>query len=388
MVRGIKQEPGGRKQEAAKKGSDPKGLKGVRPEWAFLGLTPFALLFFIFLIPALHAAEAPTEDDSWLSEDPVETSVPVPEAPVSNAPSGIPNPVLPEAASKSDAEIKSLVLKIMVVNPSTKYKQTYPMKAYLPEEVKEEHILEKEDFEIGYDSEKKAYYISKEVELEPGASVVKAVRVQDIWFIAEEKLDALSEEARDTFEKLQETEYADQGRLLMNNIEVLLMQIVERQNDKGMTPNEHISLYRENKRKLLDIEMDLMAMRRFLASAGEGLMGNSQGKGGRLPNLFGKLTGGVSSKSSVVPVVVMWRIVFIILIFLGIASLLFILVFQHHIRLLFSRRQLMEAVRAIAHKDKEKEKEKEKEKKIELRIGDFYPGLGEDKPFKADDDAA
>lgn len=341
----------------------------------------FLLLFTFYLLPFSYAVEDASED-SWLTADPGATAE---TGSTSNLMTS-PNALLGNPSEVSDTAMvtdKTLTLKLMVVNPSTKYKQIFPLKAYLPEEVKVEHIIGKEDLEVGYDQEKKSFFVSKEIELAPGESVVKAVQVADIWFITEEKLNSISEEAHDVFDKLQDTEYSEQGRLLMNNIEVLLMQILERQNDVTLTPNEHIQVYRENKKKVSDIEMDLMAMRRFLAAAGEGF-GSSKAKSGAMPGFLSKVAD--ASKSGMVPASVLWRIIFIILIFLGFVSLSIVLVFQQQIRLSFSRRKMMESIRNVTAKDREKDKDKDK--KIDLRISEFYPGSGDSKTLKADDNAA
>jgi hypothetical protein len=349
----------------------------------------FIAIFTILLSPSLFAEE----EDYWLSETPAADEggqfaqgvAGGSAAPADEAAGGSLADVMGTGEAAGDPS-KSLVLKLMVVNPSTKHKQTFPLKAYLPEEVKVEHILSKGDLEIAYDSVKQSYFLQKEIELEPGESVVKEVKVQDVWFITEEKLNSLSEEAHDIFEKLQATAYGEQGRLLMNNIEVLLMQILERQQDKTLTPNEHISVYRDNKKKIYDIEMDLMAMRRFLSAAGEGLIGSTQSKTGTMPSFFSKIA--EASKNGMVPTWILWRVIFIILIFLGLVSFLFVMVFQHQLRLSFSRKKLSEAIKAIANKDKEKDKTKDKQKKMEMRISEFYPGLNDGaKRMKADDAA-
>jgi len=226
--------------------------------------------------------------------------------------------------SKADerADVKSLTLKLMVVNPSDKFKQTFPVKAFLPEEVQPEHILDKEDLELGYDAAKRAYYAAKEIELDPGQSVVKAIRIEDIWIIADRQMNDLADEARELFKKLHGSKYEPRGRLLLDNVEVLLTQIYERQNDDTVAPDEHISIYRDNKQKIRDIEMDIVSLRRFAAGAGsEGLFGKSDGGAASLGLPFASSTWDKeladAAKGGGIPAWMAWRIIFGILFFLG-----------------------------------------------------------------------
>ncbi len=271
---------------------------------------------------------------------------------------------------KAISERPPLVLKLMIVNPSTKYKQTYPLKAYLPEEIKPDYIVGKEDLEIGYDADKKVYYVTKEVELEPGASVVKSLKVEDIWFIAETELNQLSEEAHDLYDKLKNTQYAEQGRLLMNNIEVLLMQILERQNNSSLAPDAHISVYRENRQKMHDMEMDLMSLRRFLAAAGDpSFLANAKAQNGALGALFSRWAE-TTRRNGNIPAYLLWKVIFSILIFVGMMTLLFVVIWQQQMRMSLRRRSQMERPEAPP-KDSKKEEV--------LKISEFYPGIGEEK---------
>ncbi len=241
---------------------------------------------------------------------------------------------------------KLITLKMMIVNPSDKYKQTYPMKAYLPEEVQPEHIYDKGDLELGYDPEKKAYYVSQEVELDPGQSVVKAIQIKDIWVIPDPEMKNLATEARDLFKKLKGTALEERGKLLVNNVEVLLTQIFERQNDETVTPEQHISIYRDNREKVRDIQLDLVALRRLVASTSEGLFG--KGNAGSLP--FGSSwnkEAAEKAKGGGIPAWVAWRIIFGILAFLGLITFGFYWTWQTQVLLTHKRNKKAPGVEAI-----------------------------------------
>lgn len=278
-------------------------------------------------------------------------------APLSRA-IGAPVPPAQVSAAKEEAgafqkellpkkKILPIVLKLMIVNPSDKYKQTYPLKAYLPEEVTAENVLKKDDLDVGYDADKKAYYVTKEVELKPGETLVKSIEIKDIWRVSEKEMQSFSEDAHELNKKLAGTKFADQGKLLLNNIEVMLLQVFERQNDESMTPEEHISIFRENKQRLRDIEMDLMSLRRLVVASGGGTDGFSlgfhSGKSANGKDLNGRLTPwNMSDKDlkemqnhpsgGAIPALIAWRIIFGIITFLGFISGMFLWTWQWQVR--------------------------------------------------------
>ena len=238
-----------------------------------------------------------------------------------------------------------LVLKMMIVNPSDKHDQVYPMKAYLPEEVQEEHVLDIGDLELGFDSEKSMHYVHKDIELKPGESVVKAIKIRDVWFIPDPEMEKVADEARDLYDKLSNTSYGKQGRLLLTNVETLLLQIQQSQHDETLTPDEHIALFKSNKKKFEDIQMDVMAMRRFLVTSGEtdggSILPIFGGKGDKASaaNLGSEVLPNTSNQSGMLPAWVMWRIVFAIIGFTGMMSLLFFGFWQHQLRMAEGKRK-------------------------------------------------
>lgn len=253
-----------------------------------------------------------------------------------------------------DVEADPIVLKLMVVNPSQKYEQTFPLKAYLPEEVKPEFILESKDLELGYDAERGAHYVEAELLLQPGESIVKAIKIKDIWFIPNVRLNEYTLEARDLMDKIRGSNYEERARLLMLNIETLLLQVYESQIDKSLTPDEHIAVFRDNKKKIRDVEMDLMVMRRFLASTGGDLSvskANGEGSSSPLPSFLNGMESQTLQDDSdgaaqkVAPAV-LWRIVFIILIFLGVVCLFFMWMLQAQMKTNKMRKKQAEAEKA------------------------------------------
>ncbi len=225
--------------------------------------------------------------------------------------------LLPPPQETRAEDMKKLVLKIMIVNPSPKHQQKYPIKAALPAEIEPRHILSKEDLQVAYDAENGNYYLTQEVILDPGQSVVKTIEVEDVWRISTDTLKGLSEEAAGLMKKMQGTTYEEKARLLVQNTEVLLTQIYESQDDPKMTPQQHIELFHDNKQKLKEIELDLVALRRLVFdSTGEkGITKSGEGAAGS----FGFLGAGFRANdlgknlSGAIPGWVAWRIIFVII---------------------------------------------------------------------------
>ncbi len=247
------------------------------------------------------------------------------------------------------SDVKKMVLKIMVVNPSSKFQQKYPLKAALPAEILPQHIISKEDLQIAFDADKSAYYLTQEVLLDPGQSVVKTIVVEDIWLIPQDQLNGISQEAAKLMERVEGTGYESKARLLIQNTEVLLTQIFESQNDSKLTPDQHISVFHENKQKLKEIELDLVALRRLVFEAtgdhsimklgdGESASMGFIGKGFK-PELISRNLKGA------IPASVAWKIIFIILVFIGLAVVAFYFIWYLQLKSLEDQKKKAEKIK-------------------------------------------
>ena len=295
--------------------------------------------FFILLSPALQAAESKGQSaPKGASDKSRAVAAPGPTAGYGAVqdflnPDGRPHsPPMGEYGAagtkdKSRAAPKkdTIVLKMMIVNPSEKFDQKYSLKAYLPEEVQPEYIVGKDDLELGYDAEKKAYYVAKDIKLDPGETMVKAIEIKDVWQVSMKEMENYSGEAKDIFAKLQGTEYEPKARLLLSNVEVLLTQVYERQKDDTATPEQHISIYRDNRIKMRDVEMDIVTLRRLLANKREGKAGSS---GPSLPVPWDNLGHGDGE----IPAWVAWRVIFGILGLLAFLSVGFYVTWLKQVR--------------------------------------------------------
>ena len=154
-------------------------------------------------------------------------------------------------------ESGSVILKILVVNPSKEESLTIPLKVYLPKEVSPEDIIELGDLILDFDTEKGMYTVHNEVTLEPGQSMTKLVRMEDIWLFKEEHLSSIMDNARDVARRLEETPYAEDAAVLFETIEKKIRAILKKQRETRGSPGEHIKAYREGITAITTIEQEL-----------------------------------------------------------------------------------------------------------------------------------
>lgn len=318
---------------------DDKDAKHIR---TLKCLAPLGLWVFILSASTLYAADEVTaliqdSEGKKLSSVATATGDVPPQAEMDS------KMLLPPPQEARADDVKKLILKIMIVNPSSKHQQKYPIKAALPSEIEPQHILSKEDLQVAFDSENGSYFLTQEVILDPGQSIVKTIEVEDIWRVSTETLTGLSEEAAGLMKKMQGTAYEEKARLLVQNTEVLLTQIYESQDDPNATPQEHIELFHENKRKIKEIELDLVALRRlvFEATGEKGIIKSGEGATGS----FGFLGAGFRAEelaknlSGAIPGWVAWRIIFVILGFLVLAAAVFYGIWAYQLQKLDQSKQ-------------------------------------------------
>lgn len=161
------------------------------------------------------------------------------------------------------AEAK-IVLKIVGINPSPEMQQTVKVKVYLPEEIKPEHLIEKGDLDVGYDDQRKAYYVYGDYELEPEGVVEREVAMKDIWVIDEKELAGIDSEIQKITNLLVGTNMEERMSFLKESMWGNLGKIRTNQRVAESTPERHISRNRDNIKFLRAVKEDLILARSFL----------------------------------------------------------------------------------------------------------------------------
>ena len=197
----------------------------------------------------------------------------------------------------------SIVLKVLAANPSAEQVQKVPVKVYLPKEVKPEDIIEKGNLRVGYDAQQGSYYVYGEYELNPGETVDEEIEFRDIWVIPAAEFESLRAEADNVNKLLKNSEFSGRIEFLYNTIITKLNEIEQRQKASRPNPEDHISEYRYNLKMLKSVKADL-AVARGMLDKGRGF-----------------------STSAI------WKLVLFILLFLGVLSLGFYLLWYKQAKL-------------------------------------------------------
>jgi hypothetical protein len=142
----------------------------------------------------------------------------------------------------------SVKFGFLISNP-TGVEQTMDFKSFLPEEVKPEQVLDLDGLQIDFDPTANMYYVHGTIVLGPKDSIVKRVRVDDVWRYDQADLDKQKDQAREMAALLAGTQYEVGATLLLNEIENALDAVTLRQNE-SIEPQVHILNYRENKLRL------------------------------------------------------------------------------------------------------------------------------------------
>ncbi len=241
------------------------------------------------------------------------------------------------------ADAASVVMKMQVANPSKSDSQTVPVKVYLPKEISHKDIIDLGGLELDYDPDTGMYYVHNSVDLEPGQSITKRIEMKDVWVFTEEQLSAFVNQAKEMARQLEGSPYAAEASAIVVGIEETVQGVLKRQEETEEQPSEHIRAYRQGLSLLNTIKQDVAALERLRQdSSGEGLnykqeapssLSGSEGSDGRmaLPGSGGAAEGGAPLGRSI-SMTAAWRIIFAILGFLGVLSLVFFMTWHRLLR--------------------------------------------------------
>jgi len=212
-----------------------------------------------------------------------------------------------------------VVLKTMVVNPSQTRTQTTTLKAYLPSEVKPEDVIEIGDLELDYDINEGLYYVYKVVELAPGESVVREIRLRDIWIISQSELESFSEKARELVESLKKSAYFKTAVSLSEDINDKQEGIIKTQlNATNALPQTRIGVYRANMKKLEAIKANVAELEKLF---------------------FEHKISDVTGSAGKISVEKSWTVILSVIASLGILSLVFFIIWHKQAGILKTRKR-------------------------------------------------
>lgn len=180
---------------------------------------------------------------------------------------------------KTYYEWGSVILKMVISNPSS-IKQSIDFKTALPKEVRPEYIISKsEDLKIEYDDEKERWYASASLEMDPGKAEIRNVEVKDIWVVSGDEIASFRKQGEDMMKLLDKTSFYSQGATLKSDIDFRLDTVARVQGEIAATPEEHIIDYRANIDQLNAVKSDIEGLKKIVGEAGskDYLQGNILG---------------------------------------------------------------------------------------------------------------
>jgi hypothetical protein len=217
-----------------------------------------------------------------------------------------------------DAAQADVVLKTMVVNPSQTRTQTTTLKAYLPYEAKPEDIIDIGDLELDYDIGQGLYYVYKVVELAPGESVVREIRLKDIWIISQSELEGFSQRAKELVESLKKSAHFQTSISLSDDITEKQTDIVKTQTSvANALPQTRIGTYRQNMKKLEAIKANVAELEKLF---------------------FEHKISDVTGSAGKISVEKSWTVILSVIASLGILSLVFFIIWHKQAGILKTRK--------------------------------------------------
>ena len=222
-----------------------------------------------------------------------------------------------ERESKSLQEVqqeKTVKFVLEVQNPLNK-DQEIKQKHYLPQEIHEDDIVDKQGFDVRFDEQKATAFLSKTETFGPGEKKRYEVLIKDIWQFSLAKADALQQSAETAIQELKDSIYAESGQYLYDAVTQRVQQIRDSQQLPSESIRQHIGLYRTNTRRYDEAQEDVQRMEKMLAIVRAKKLEELEGK--RVKNVLSRLTAlrGLAALSEAIfrkgiSVTMTWRIVF------------------------------------------------------------------------------
>ena len=147
----------------------------------------------------------------------------------------------------------SLVMKMAIVNLTDK-KANIPFLAYLPQEVKPEHIGSTGGFKFEYDKSAETYMLSGVFDLEAGEAIVRKVSIKDAWTIDKNRVRNLKSRLNELYELGKQNKLNNKILSFKDDIDPQLDILLLKKSDINLAPQDRIFEFREDEQKIEEIE--------------------------------------------------------------------------------------------------------------------------------------
>ncbi|MFQ5681529.1 MAG: GGDEF domain-containing protein [Candidatus Omnitrophota bacterium] len=160
-------------------------------------------------------------------------------------------------------------LKVLVANPQSAVDDAVSVNMPLPQGIKPEDIVDIGDFGLGYDEEKRSYYVYQQLDIPPGGSKMMQIEIKDIWRIGEEKLGFLQSHTQKLHTMLKQTDYAQASDKLSAAVFADIEEI--RQDERAASDwnvAKRMERYQFNLQKMDDIRDDIGSLENLVIASG------------------------------------------------------------------------------------------------------------------------
>lgn len=149
--------------------------------------------------------------------------------------------------AQSGVEKKTANIKVEVKNPSDTDSREIPVKYYLPPEVTLADVKDTAGFDVRYDNDRQQVYLEKTMEFEPGETKSFEVKVNDIWDSGqfEYEMKSVEAEADKINDQLVDTPSQDVGEELGKQIKQFT-ELIRSSSRENVSLKDRIADYREN----------------------------------------------------------------------------------------------------------------------------------------------
>ena len=263
-----------------------------------------------------------------------------------------------------EANTNIVELTVKVSNPSKTAKQVAEVKYILPEEVTPRYVVDRSGLDMGYNFAKQSFQVYKNnVILEPSEVKNYIIKIVDIWRIPDIETDTLSAHTANLILLLKGTEYLAQAGPIAEKITQGIAEIKRKQSLKA-SPDEHIAYYRKNMLLLDEVKKYVAQLEKLAsqsgASVGVTIKEAEVQRGGGAKEKRARGYEGIDYivksifKGKAPTVATTWRIIYVILIFLGILGALFFWLWYSQVARIQKREEKIEPAKPEQKRDEAK----------------------------------
>lgn len=238
---------------------------------------------------------------------------------------------------------KAITLKMLVRNPSKTERALLPVNYYLPRELRKKDVLDPGGLEVRYDPDRGTLFLHKdEVALAPDETKIYDIILRDIWRVEPEMIQELEIKAAGFAQGLEGTQFHISAVKLQKEINKKLSQIIKSAaKSEGQPVENKVEVYMENLNILAQIreQVDELARMEVVVTVSPETAPESMGLESPTKKVSPTKVAKQSSKKGLKRLTeswfkkdapdktAVWRLIFMVIGFLGFVSFLFYIVF-------------------------------------------------------------